>query len=273
VPLLEAVHGAGSRRAAVVCSLRDILVGREEQAEHDERAVAVANRYFDAVLVHSDPRFARLEESLGPRSRLRVPVHHTGFVMPDRPAEAASVARRRQVVVSAGGGIVGEQLLRAAAEAHALLGESGLRMKLVAGPFLPERAWRSLREEARGREGLTVRRFVRDLAGEMRSSAASVSQCGYNTALDVVRSGTPALVVPFGSGREDEQRRRAERLARLGAVRVLDAREATPPRLADEIRALAAFEPARLGLDLDGARNAARIAADLASPSRRRRAS
>lgn len=274
VPLLEAVHGAGAARAAVVCSLRDILVGRPEQAKHDERAVDLANRYFDAVLVHSDPRFARLEESLGPHAPLRVPVHHTGFVLPARPAGAApAIRRRRQVVVSAGGGIVGEDLLRTALEAHATLRSSGMQMKVVAGPFLPERAWRSLREEARGREGLTVRRYVRDLAGEMRASAASVSQCGYNTALDIVRSGTPALVVPFGTGLEDEQRKRAERLARLGAVHVLDPRDLTASRLAGEIRALAAFEPTPLDLDLDGARNSALIAATLvsspSSPERR----
>jgi predicted glycosyltransferase len=264
LPLLEAARGRD--RALVVCSLRDILVGRDDQQRHDDRAVDLANRYFDAVLVHSDPRFARLEESLRARAPLTVPVYYTGFVVPGgkagtRPDPAgAPASRRRQVVVSAGGGLVGERLLRAAADAHAVLWpESRLHMKLVAGPFLPEAARRELQDLARGREGLSVRRTVRDLSAEMRASQASVSQCGYNTALDILRAGTPALVVPFGDGGEDEQRRRAERLARLGAVRVLEAGGVTPGRLAEEIRALATFRPRPLGFDLDGAAHAARL--------------
>ena len=48
-----------------------------------------------------------------------------------------------------------------------------------------------------------------------------MSQCGYNTALDLLRARVPALVVPFAEGREDEQTRRAARLERCGALRVL----------------------------------------------------
>src|SRR5262249_61449353 len=52
-------------------SLRDILVSRDH--DHAELAVHRANRYFDAILVHSDPKFARLEESFHPRTPLTVP--------------------------------------------------------------------------------------------------------------------------------------------------------------------------------------------------------
>jgi len=66
LPLLEEARAERARQPLVVCSLRDILVrARAEQRKHDARAVETANRYFDAVLVHSDPAFARLEESLG----------------------------------------------------------------------------------------------------------------------------------------------------------------------------------------------------------------
>jgi predicted glycosyltransferase len=269
LPLLETARDDEGARPAVVCSLRDILVGREDQQRYDERAVELANRYFDAVLVHADPRFVRIEESLRSATPLQVPVYHTGFVAP-RTARSCNVApraaRRRQVVVSAGGGVVGESLLRAAADAHAVVWrEERLRTRLVAGPFLPEPVWRSLRAAADGTPGLSVRRFVRDLSTEIRGSSASVSQCGYNTVLDILRARTPALVVPFGEGTEDEQSRRAARLERLGLVRMLRPEEMTPARLADEIRALGTFEPSALELDLDGARKATRVVDDLAA--------
>ena len=91
VPLLEAARAAG---ALTACSLRDILVSRRaDQQAFDDRAAALANAHLDAVLVHSDPGFARLEETFAPRRPLRVPVHYTGFVVRDG-ARAGAAARR-----------------------------------------------------------------------------------------------------------------------------------------------------------------------------------
>jgi predicted glycosyltransferase len=263
VPLLEAARSA---EALTVCSLRDILVGsRANQAKFDERASRTANALFDAILVHSDPRFARLEESFRPATPLRVPVHYTGFVLPGAARDRARAIapqpappRRPRVVVSAGGGAYGGALMAAAAEAHRReLGAAGIDMRIVAGPFLADDEWRALRDAARGQRGLEVRRSVPDLVAELQAAAASVSQCGYNTALDLLRTGVPALVVPFAEGGEDEQTRRAERLAHLGAVRMITAGRADAATLAAEIRELLAFRPAPIELDLDGARKSA----------------
>jgi predicted glycosyltransferase len=266
LPLLAAARASG---ALTVCSLRDILVGsKRDQAGHDERASRVANELFDMVLVHADPRFARLEESFRPATPMRVPVHYTGFVVPDRrPARSLSPSprgsARPRVVVSAGGGLYGGDLLRAAAEAHRLeLADAGIDLRLVAGPFLPEADWRALRQAAQGRRGLDVRRSVPDLRAELEAAAGSVSQCGYNTVLDVLRCGVPALVVPFAEGREDEQTRRARRLEGLGAVRVLESARADGATLATEIRALVDFHPATVDLELDGAHKTTLILAN-----------
>lgn len=260
LPLLERAHAGGASRPVIACSLRDILVGqRRDQQAHDERAAETANRFFDAILVHSDPEFARLQDSLCAGTPLRVPVHHTGFVAP-AAGEAPAPEREPRIVVSAGGGLVGEPLLRAAVLARR---PADLQLTIIAGPFLPEPAWQGLRELARGQPGLTLRRFVPDLAAELRRALASVSQCGYNTVLDILRSKVKALVVPFGEGREDEQMKRARRLERLGALRVLDPKELSAARLAEELKALRGFRPAPVALDLDGARNSATVLAEL----------
>lgn len=252
------------RRPVVVSSLRDILVGqRRDQARHDERASTQANEYFDAVLVHTDPRFARLEESFAPATPLAIPVHYTGFVLPHPGAPArGSAAGRARVVVSAGGGLYGAELMDAAVDAHTDL-QGDVDLDLVCGPFLPLEAVQALRARVRGRAGIRVRRSVPDLCMELARASASVSQCGYNTALDVLRAGVPALVVPFAEGREDEQTRRAERLENLGAIRVLADRELSGSRLATEIRALLAFEPQPMELECDGARETTRIVSEL----------
>jgi predicted glycosyltransferase len=243
VPLLEAARASGTLTA---CSLRDILVSRRSnQEEHDERACALANAYFDAVLVHSDPSFARLEDTFGARRRLTVPVHYTGFVVDGVQRERGGGDR---VVVSAGGGRVGGALLRTAAAAQRI---AGVPMKLIAGPFCPETEWRAL--EGMARDGLELVRTVPDLGAELRRARASVSQCGYNTALEIVQARVPALVVPYATPEEDEQRRRARRLARLGALRVLDGDRLDPVTLAASIEAILGFEPADPAIDLGGA--------------------
>jgi predicted glycosyltransferase len=252
LPLFDAVQALGSTRPLLVSSLRDILVtGRKNQADHDARASALANRYLDAVLVHADPRFVRLEESFRPPEPLRVPVHYTGFVLGER--NAAPIAAER-VVVSAGGGVVGGPLFRAALEAQALLWRTErLPMTLVAGPFLPADEWRVL-ARARKRPGLVLRRSVASLEDELRRAAVSVSQCGYNTALELVRARVPAIVVPFRERDEDEQWARARRLEQLGIVRALDPDRLDGATLAEEIRRVREWRPAAVALDLDGAR-------------------
>lgn len=260
LPMLEEAKRS-EPRTLVVCSLRDILVSRQgDQQKHDDRAVEVANQYFDRILVHSDPEFARLEESFHACAKLSGLVHYTGYVSVKRNAgDKSSVIRRRRIIVSAGGGLVGYPLLQTAIEAHAKLRDENVEIKLIAGPFLPEQSWQSFCAHARAQEGLHLVRSVPDLCQEMREAAASVSQCGYNTALDIIQSGVPALVVPFAEGAEDEQMKRAERLERLGVVRVLDQQQMNPCRLADEMRKLLAFKPQAPALDLNGVENSAQI--------------
>lgn len=265
LPLLAAAHSRGPARPRVVCSVRDILVNqRPDQAEHDDRAARIVERYVDAVLVHADPGFARLEESFAPTVPMRVPVHHTGFVVP-RPPSTAVPDRLPRLLVSTGGGMVGEPLVRAAVAVHArLAARTGLSTTVVAGPFLPDAAWARLREQASASPHLTALRRVEDLSAEMACSELSLSQGGYNSTMDLLRAGTPGVVVPYAVGREDEQTRRSARLAALGALRMLPADELGPSRLLAELLALRAFRPRPVPLDLSGRETSARIVARLA---------
>ena len=266
LPLLEEARAQASP-PLVACSLRDILVARRaDQAAYDERACALANRWFDAVLVHSDPHFVRLEDSFGMRGRLRMPVHYTGFVRP--AAGPRPLRRERRIVVSAGGGRVGEPLLAAAIAAQdELFRATGVRMTAIGGPFLPDDAWRRLTAAARGRDGVELLRSVPDLGAELRFAAASISQCGYNTAIELLSAHVPALVVPFATPEEDEQTSRARRLEALGALRVLEPERLEPATLAAEAGELLRFEPHATGLDLDGAAGTTRVLSELLAPA------
>jgi len=265
-PLLDAIHSMGHLRPRVVCSVRDILVGmRVDQDRHDERASGLANRYFDAILVHSDPRFARLEETFRPQTPLTVPVHYTGFVTDGgAPVEVLPAQRLQRVLVSAGGGMVGEPLFRAAVDGHAHWHrQSGLTTTVLAGPFAPDPVWEWLQEKAAHLDDFEVLRYRPDLRWEMARSAVTVSQCGYNTTMDVLRAKVPAVVVPYAEGKEDEQRRRAQRLASLGVIHCVPPETLDGATLAEAVISAASSKPAAVTLDLGGRDASARIVAEL----------
>jgi predicted glycosyltransferase len=109
-----------------------------------------------------------------------------------------------------------------------------------------------LTRRAQETSGLEVVRYLPDLGGEMAVSAVSVSQAGYNTTMDILGCATPAVVVPYGEGREDEQAERARRLERLGALRVLDSDRLSGHTLFDAVRDALDWTPLSVPLALDG---------------------
>ncbi|MBD9360808.1 glycosyltransferase family protein [Methylomonas fluvii] len=264
LPLLKTARRDKQTKPLVLCSLRDIMVNaRKDQSRHDERARWITDRYFDGLLVHADPRFARLEDSFKPRHPLQTPLLYTGFVAPGR-IPAAIKPPRHGVLVSAGGGMVGAPLFQAAIQAHAINWTTEkLPMTIVAGPFLPEADWQDLVAQVKGMAGLTLRRSVPAMQPLLEAHSLSVSQCGYNTVMDILESGTPALVVPFVRGQEDEQSQRAQKLAELGLVEILNPSELTGQRLAERILQLRDFSPNPAGLNLAGADHTVRLIQEL----------
>jgi predicted glycosyltransferase len=210
-----------------------------------------------------------LEESFRPITPLEVPVFHTGFVAAEAPNWPEATEKAQRVLVSTGGGMVGEPIVRAAVAAHTLVhSTTGLTTTVVAGPFLPDPVWSWLQEQAAASERLTAVRVVDDLAWQMRASAVSLSQAGYNTTMDLLRSRTPGVVVPYGEGQEDEQRRRSQRLQELGVLTVLSPDDLSPARLAEAIATTVSMPTPHTPLDLDGAAATERLILDLVSAAR-----
>jgi predicted glycosyltransferase len=260
LPLLEAATTGNRPAPLIVCSVRDILVSRHAGREKfEQRAITMCNRFFDLVLVHSDPSFSCFDDSFSV-AKLRPQILHTGFVFGKRSFRQQALHERAPIVVSAGGGLYGYELLRAAIAAHAMLDAAEqTRMKVIAGPFLPAEQFDDLCAAIQQRKDIQLVRYVPDLSEELSKARASISQCGYNTALETLETGIPALIVPFGEAGEDEQIVRARRLEQLGAVRMLHPRFLSAPRLAEEMQRLLHWRPRSLELNVDGARHSAEI--------------
>jgi predicted glycosyltransferase len=271
-PLLLALADDRARRGPaaprVAVSVRDVLVSKGNQAWYELAVLAVTRCFVDRVLVHGSPDALPLDRTFGLAGHLGDRLVYTGYVAAE-PAGAAPPAGHGEVVVSGGGGRVAGPLFRAALAARARCPEAAARpWRLLAGPYLPPAERAALEAEAAvlpplaGRPAVVVETFRDDFPALLRGAALSVSQAGYNTVLDVVRSGVRAVVVPYeGSG--DEQPLRARLLAERGLLRVLPEGDLTADRLAAAMaEALAAPGfPAPARLDLDGARRSVRVLA------------
>lgn len=264
-PLIEGAGNMSFAKPLIICSVLDILPDSGNvKVGRDDRITALLNKHFNTIIVHSDPLFARLEEFYQPRNVLTTPVYHSGFVVRDRNPLPQSNERERRIVVSAGSGIAGGTLFRAAVEAHRLIwGVQQLPMTIITGPGLPEQEWANLENIARGLRGLELKRSVPDLGAEMAKVCWTVSHCGYNAAVDVMATGVSALLVPEENGHGTDQADRLQRMSHWHAARMLEPRHLNGPSLANSIYQLIKFRPAATDFNLDGAEITANIIYEL----------
>lgn len=259
-PVLAEIAAGRLPAGRVVSSVRDILVEKNDAAKHEARAVKILNQWFHALLVHADPRLIRLDATFARLAEIRVPVIYTGFVTDPAPPTLDREAWRlrlgipqdhRLVVASAGSGAVGFPLLQAVVRAaRASNSAPPLWLQVFTGPHMPGAEKSSLHREARA--AVHVTDFSPDFRGWLRAADLSVSMAGYNTCMDILATGVPALVWPFSQNRE--QGLRARLLAERGALRVLTPDDLSPARLAARFAETAARPPAAADIDLDGAR-------------------
>lgn len=229
LPFLEAAR-ARSPRLVIAASVRDVLVSKLDPGRY-EWMVETCLAYYDRVLVHGDERLLPFAASFPLAERLADRIVHTGYVVP--PLVAALETPAPVVLVSAGGGAVGDRLLplALAARRHSRLGDAS--WLLVGGQNLPELVRTELAAAADG--DVKIMRFRSDLPTLMAAAEVSVSQAGYNTVAEGLALGARMVLVPFAAGGEDEQTRRAERLAELGLAEAVAEKNLTPEVLAAAI--------------------------------------
>ncbi|HEC90180.1 MAG TPA: glycosyl transferase [Alphaproteobacteria bacterium] len=259
-PLLEAA-GDATPAPLILCSLRDILQTSRKPGR-DAESAAIVNARYDAVLVHGDPAFARLQDSFTEAEAIRRKVRQTGIV--------ADLARRRwrhgvnadaQVLVQAGGGAVGAALMKAAIDARPLTLLKNSPWLLVGGNNMTEED--VLRLRGRAPEGVRVERFIADLAARLGLCALSVSRGGYNSVAEILHARNPAVIVPYAQDNETEQAFRGQLLAARGLARVVAEEYLSPESLAAAIDAALSHPPPESGIDLNGARKTAAIIRDM----------
>ncbi|WP_320169573.1 glycosyltransferase [Maridesulfovibrio sp.] len=267
IPLLDAIKEDRFGHVKVVCSLRDILVERDDGGKHEARVIKYLNKYFDMLLIHSDPAIASLEETFGNMEKIEIPCRYTGFAA-RKPLKGARREIRdkmgltgedKLLIASAGGGKVGGELMSAVLDGFSSIKSQHARLLMLTGPFLDSDAYENLCNRAEKNTRIKIKRFAPDFTNLLMAGDAMVSMAGYNTCMDILASGIPAAVYPFSFNRE--QTMRAEKISRHIRLDILKQEDLAISRMEDIINNLLIRNRTSPdhGIDLNGAGNSAEI--------------
>lgn len=229
--LVPMLHRFASSRWAprLVLGLRDII----DEAVRVEYAWAGDGSWemlgvYDEILVYGDEHVTTTAAELGLDRRVEAPVHHTGYIAPTMPEPMSGDPF---VMVTAGGGGDGHELVRRYLDAVECGAIDGIRSVIVTGPLMSAGRRAELITRAESTRDVTVVDFTDDLRSMISSATAVVSMAGYNTVVEELTAATPALLVPRSAPRL-EQDIRARRLEELAALERCPLDELDPNRLA-----------------------------------------
>tara|TARA_B100000029_G_scaffold257059_1_gene253857 strand:+ start:1637 stop:2656 length:1020 start_codon:yes stop_codon:yes gene_type:complete len=254
VPLLDAALAADPR-PIVVSSVRDILVGQDRPGRA-ERVCDQLQTYFDHVLVHADPRFVALDATFPLVSRIKRLVTYTGYIAEhsggDSPEQPTG-----EVLVSAGSGAAGQQLIETALTCRHLTPLRDHTWRVLVGS-------RGAYEDLNGRlgefgDGVIIEPARSDFPALLRGCALSISQGGYNTVVETLQAGARAVIVPYAGGNETEQAMRAELMARRGVIETVSESDLSQETLAASVNAALGSSRDIPVIDLSGAEVTAQL--------------
>ena len=231
--LEPALREAARRRVPpkLVLLLRDILDAPEATIPVWEKHGyhEAIERLYDRVLVVGSPDLFDI------RAEYRFPqasaekVRYCGFIGRERGRHTRAHVRRelgiggdaRLVLVTPGGGEDGQQLI-----ASYLKGlrehppAANLATLIISGPDVPREARIAAQAAASDSPRVLHREFTDDMMSYMDAADVVVSMGGYNTICEILTLRKRAVVVPR-TRPVQEQLIRAERMARLGLMRVI----------------------------------------------------
>lgn len=255
LPLLGHIKSR-SPHTRLICSLRDILTTNKAPNRNQEVAQTV-NTFYDLVLVHGDESFVRLDETFPLVSKIADKILYTGYVSDSHRHTQDTLEGADEIIVSAGGGSVGERLYRITLETSLIMGDKR-KWRILTGPHLPQETLQKLQEKLPPH--VILERYHPHLPALLKNCKLSISQAGYNTVTELISTKTKAILIPFSSTTETEQTLRAHLMDTHGLALHLPPHKLTPRSLADAITSLERQKyPKKVSIDTTGAYRSARL--------------
>ena len=259
IPTLEALKATGAD-TKIVLGLRDILDAPDvvQQRWRLEGAYEAIERYYDLVLIFGNRDTFDIAEQYQFPSQVARRLHYCGYVCTPEIARYTTRARTKYlagtrpdtkfIVAMAGGGADGYPMMRAMLDALPQIQAAQPCVLLqVAGPFMPPELRRDLEARARNLQARVVV-SVSDTLSYIDAADLVVAMAGYNTTMEILRSGKQAIMIPR-SGPSAEQRMRTSRFAARGWLDMVDPDDLSGDTVAQAVLSTLSRGPAEIGQD------------------------
>ena len=265
ISMLNQVTGQ-AKPTVVLASVRDILAAPSKASRVNE-VEEVLEKYYSAVLVHADPSMVELSSSWPTTEAIEAKLLYTGFVAQQPMGSAshrlqanleASTNNKLEILVSVGSGSVGTHVFETSIQAARQ--RKDLTWRLLVGGS--EAAAEIVRlQQLLESDNVIIEKTRTDYLSLLSTCSCSISMCGYNTAIDLLETGSPGVLIPFDDGGETEQRQRADYLGKLPGFKVVSAGDLNTQSLLLAVEELEAIKDhARPRYQMDGATTSVKLA-------------
>lgn len=251
---------AGKGDVACVLGLRDILdEPKETNAEWENGNYSdTISKFYDAVWIYGDERVFDIQKAYNFSKEVAGKTVYAGYLDPStrlrkarpdgRDAEMLRQLGGRFSLCAVGGGQDGSELAEAFARASFPEGMNGL---ILTGPHMPADAREKLQHIADKKPHLHVVKFLSEPLHAYRAATCIVSMGGYNTTLEILGLGVPALIVPRVQPRA-EQLMRSTALAKLDLIDQLHPQHLSAEAISNWLTGRSVKQNARDVIDMQG---------------------
>lgn len=282
LPTLRALK-ATCPETKIVLGLRDILDAPTvvEERWRSEQAYAALEEFYDLVLIYGMQEVFDVASQYGFSQSASSRFRYCGYVCPPESTrkqqslpfttQSSSQLHRRPekklIVAMAGGGADAYPMMAAMLESAPFVhAEYPCQFVLITGPFMPEEMRNNLQRRAADLP-VQIIPFVEDTYSYIQTADLIVAMAGYNTSVEVLQSGRPAILIPR-RGPSAEQRMRAHLFAAHNWLTMLDPDNVTTGSLAALIKlhlSSSVKPPPSFMPNLDGLNQSTRYLLSLAS--------
>jgi len=215
------------RDTRIVLGLRDVMDEPEQLApEWQRKNVAPALRdLYDEIWIYGLPQICDPLAGLGLPASIRRKAIYTGYLPREVPStpltpEIAALTAEPFLLVTAGGGGDGDDMIDWVLRAYEECGDLPLPALLAFGPFMHTDRQNEFRERAARLDTVQAITFDSRFEALVARAAGVVAMGGYNTFCEILSFDKRAVLVPRTKPRM-EQFIRATRAENLGLVRML----------------------------------------------------
>ncbi len=210
-----------------VLGLRDIMDEPsllKNEWERKEVAPVLEHLYHD-IWAYGLKEMGSPIDGLGLSAMIENKISFTGYLGREIPSDRNWIAPTNHdepfILVTAGGGGDGVDLVDWVIRAYESGGEQPHRAIIVTGPFMPASEQQTFHERCEDLPNVEIITFDSHIELLMKKAIAIVAMGGYNTFCEILTLDKPALIVPRSVPRQ-EQLIRAERAVSLGLATMLD---------------------------------------------------